>query len=37
MIHEDAPALAGASEEGMGRLAGGGDPEAGCLSYRVKG
>lgn len=37
MIHEDAPALAGAGEEGVGRVAGSDDPEAHFLSYVVRG
>lgn len=30
VLHGDAPAQAGADEEGVGRVAGGGDPEALC-------
>lgn len=37
MIHEDTPALAGAGEEGVGRVAGGDDPEVRSLTYVEKG
>jgi len=36
-IHEDGPARTGVSEEGVGRVAGGDDPEACSLSYVVRG
>lgn len=34
-IHEDASALTGAGEEGVGRMAGGGDP--GARSFELRG
>lgn len=36
-IHEDASALTGAGEEGVGRMAGGGDPEAHSFELHGEG